>query len=192
MAFSTNYRTLPGVTAGADLSAKQFHIVKVASTAGQVVLNGTSLFAGNVVGVLMNKPASGEEAEVALDGIVKLIVATSTIVAGDPIGSNSTSKGTDGSTTDNGSRIGKALGASAAANDIISVLLTPGGFRSVAEAFEDYPSVGEEEAADPHRAALLGSRQGANSARSYFRAGATYLTGENGITGARLNLGYWF
>ncbi len=38
----------------------------------------------------------------------------------------------------------------------------------------------------------LGTNKGANSARSYFRAGATYLTGENGITGARLNLGYWF
>ena len=129
MAFTNAYQTLPGVVAGADLSAKQFHIVKVASTAGTVVLNGTSLFAGNVTGVLMNKPASGEEAEVAIYGIVKVIVATSTIVAGDVIGCNSTSKGTDGSTTDNGSRIGKALEASAAANDIITVLLTPGGWR---------------------------------------------------------------
>jgi predicted phosphoribosyltransferase len=31
--------------------------------------------------------------------------------------------------------------------DQVLVLLTPGGFRSVAEAFEDYPLVGEEEAA---------------------------------------------
>ena len=129
MAFNTNYRTLPGVTAGADLSAKQFHIVKIASTAGQVVLNGTSVFAGNVVGVLMNKPASGEEAEVAIDGICKLIVATSTLVAGDVIGCNTTSKGTDGGTTDNGSRLGKALEAAAAVNDIISILLNPGGWR---------------------------------------------------------------
>lgn len=129
MAYNQTYRTLAGFTAGADLSAKQFHIVKVASTAGQVVLNGTSTFAGNLVGVLMNAPASGEEAEVAYDGVVKLVVATSTLVPGDVIGCNTTSKGTDGSTTDNGSRIGKAITASAAANDIITVLLTPGGWR---------------------------------------------------------------
>lgn len=127
MAFSTNYRTLPGLVAGADLSAKQFHIVKLASTAGQVVLNGTSVFSANFCGILMNKPASGEEAEVAIDGVCKMIVATSTIVAGDGIGCNTTSKGTDAGTTDNGPRIAKAIEASAAANDIITVMLYGGG-----------------------------------------------------------------
>lgn len=38
----------------------------------------------------------------------------------------------------------------------------------------------------------IGTNKGANSARTYLRAGATYINGENGITGARLNLGYWF
>lgn len=127
MAFSTDYRTLPGLVAGADLSAKQFHIVKLASTAGQVVLNGTSVFSANFCGILMNKPASGEEAEVAIDGVCKMIVATSTIVAGDGIGCNTTSKGTDAGTTDNGPRIAKAVEASAAANDIITVMLYGGG-----------------------------------------------------------------
>ena len=129
MAFNTNYRTLPGVVAGADLTDKQFHIVKVASTAGQVVLNATSVFAGNVVGVLMNKPYTGEAAEVAIDGIAKCIVATSSLLAGDGVGCNTTSRGTDAGTTDNLARIGKALEASSAAGDIITVLLTPGGWR---------------------------------------------------------------
>ena len=115
------------MVAGADLSAKQFHIVKLASTAGQVVLNGTSVFSANFCGILMNKPASGEEAEVAIDGVCKMIVATSTIVAGDGIGCNTTSKGTDAGTTDNGPRIAKAVEASAAANDIITVMLYGGG-----------------------------------------------------------------
>jgi hypothetical protein len=128
--FNGDYRTIPGLTANSTgLATKQYHIVKIASTAGKVVLNGTSAFTGNLVGILMNAPGANEEAEVAFDGIAKLIVATSTIVAGDVIGCNTTSKGTDGGTTDNGSRIGKALQASAAANDIISVLLTPGGWR---------------------------------------------------------------
>ena len=128
--FNTEYLTIPGLKANSTgLATSQYKIVKLASTAGQVVLNATSAFAGNVVGVLMNAPGANEEAEVAVSGVVKLIVATSTIVAGDVIGCNTTSKGTDGGTTDNGSRIGKAIQASAAANDIISVLLIPGGWR---------------------------------------------------------------
>jgi hypothetical protein len=38
----------------------------------------------------------------------------------------------------------------------------------------------------------IGTNKGANTARSYLRAGVSYLTGENGITATRLNLGYWF
>jgi hypothetical protein len=38
----------------------------------------------------------------------------------------------------------------------------------------------------------LGTNKSASSARTYVRAGATYLTGENGITGYKLNVGYWF
>lgn len=38
----------------------------------------------------------------------------------------------------------------------------------------------------------LGTNKGASSARSYFRAGLTYLQGEKDIQGFRLNLGYWF
>ena len=130
MAFNTEYLTIPGLKANSTgLATSQYKIVKLASTAGQVVLNGTSLFAGNVVGVLMNAPAGNEEAEVAVSGVVKLIVATSTIAVGDVIGCNTTSLGVDGGTTDNGSRLGKAIEASAAANDIISVLLIPGGWR---------------------------------------------------------------
>jgi len=127
MAYTTTYRTLPGLVAGADLSSSQFLVGKLASTAGQVILNNTSLFAGNFVGVIMNKPALGEEVEFAIDGVVKMIVATSTIAIGDGIGCNTTSKGTDASTTDNGARIGKALTASAAANDIVSVALYGAG-----------------------------------------------------------------
>lgn len=38
----------------------------------------------------------------------------------------------------------------------------------------------------------LGTNKGANSARSYLRAGVTYLFAEKDIKGLRLNLGYWF
>ncbi len=38
----------------------------------------------------------------------------------------------------------------------------------------------------------LGTNKSANSARSFVRAGITYLTGDNGITGYKINFGYWF
>jgi hypothetical protein len=38
----------------------------------------------------------------------------------------------------------------------------------------------------------IGTNKSANAARTYMRVGATYLTGENGITGYKLNFGYWF
>jgi hypothetical protein len=128
MAYTLKYTVLPGLVAGADLSAKQFHVGKLSSTtAGAVVLNATSVFAANYVGVIMNKPAAGEEVEFAVEGIVKMIVATSTIIVGDGIGCNTTSKGTDAGTTDNAARIGKAVEASAAANDVITVHLAGAG-----------------------------------------------------------------
>jgi len=130
MAYDHALLTLPGLRANSTgLATSQYLVGKLASTAGQVVLNGTSAFAGNVVGLIMNKPGANEEVEFAVAGVAKIVVATSTIAIGDVIGCNTTSKGTDGSTTDNGSRLGKALQASAAANDIISVLLIPGGWR---------------------------------------------------------------
>jgi hypothetical protein len=78
------------------------------------------------VGILQNAPSGYEEAEVAFSGIVKMKVATSTIVIGDHIGINSTSLGTDAARTDNTAFIGVALSDSAAANDIITVLLNGG------------------------------------------------------------------
>lgn len=38
----------------------------------------------------------------------------------------------------------------------------------------------------------LGTNKSAIAARSFVRAGATYLTGDNGITGFKVNVGYWF
>lgn len=125
------YLTHPNLKANSTgLASSQFTVVKLASTAGRCVasgvLNSTTALTLGPLGVLMNSPAGGEEAEVAHSGIVKLKVATSTIVIGDHIGVNSTSLGTDAARTDNTAFIGVALQASAAANDIITVLLNGG------------------------------------------------------------------
>lgn len=130
MAYELDYTALPGlITNSTGLVTSQFKIVKLASTAGQVVLNATSVFEANVVGVLQNKPAGGEAAVVAVSGVCKVVVETSTIAIGDGLGSSSTSRATDAGTTDNKARIGHALEASGAASDIITVLLIPGGAR---------------------------------------------------------------
>jgi hypothetical protein len=86
MASWSNYRTIPGLLAGANLSSSQYKIVKFASTAGEVVAatSATSLIAG----VLMNEPADGEIAEVAYQGIAKVYMTTS-ISAGERLGVNS-------------------------------------------------------------------------------------------------------
>ncbi len=129
-AYSHSILTLPGLRANSTgLATAQFKVGRLASTAGQVVLNATSLFAGNIIGVIQNSPGPNEEVEFMVLGVSKLIVNTSTIIAGDVVGANTTSVGTDGSTTDNGARLGHALTPSAAANDLISVLLVPGGWR---------------------------------------------------------------
>jgi hypothetical protein len=128
MAFVTDYKTIPGLRANSTgLATSQFLFGKLASTAGQVVLagalNSTTVAAPYVLGVIMNKPGGGEEVEFAVSGIVKVVVATSTLIIGDPVGVNSTSKGTEVAETDNLAYAAKALEASTAANDIISVLL---------------------------------------------------------------------
>lgn len=128
MAFNTDYQTIPGLRANTTgLATSQFLFGKLASTAGQVVLagalNSTTIATPCVMGVIMNKPAAGEEVEFAVSGIVKAVVATSTIIIGDPVGVNSTSKGTEVAETDNLAFLARALEASSAANDIISVLL---------------------------------------------------------------------
>jgi hypothetical protein len=112
------------------LASSQYTWVKMASTAGRVVaagvLNSTTALTLGPVGILMNSPAGGEEAEVAYSGIAKLKVATSTIVIGDHVGINSTSLGTDAARTDNTAFAAVAGQASAAANDIITVILNGG------------------------------------------------------------------
>lgn len=126
-----SYSTFFGLKANSTgLASKQFTWVKLASTAGQVVsaaaLNSTTALTLGPVGVLMNAPAGNEEAEVAWDGIAKLKVSTSTLIIGDHIGSDANSLGTEAARTDNTPFLATALQASAAANDIITVLLNGG------------------------------------------------------------------
>lgn len=128
--YETEGLTLPGFIANSTgLATSQFLAVKLASTVGECVLNATSTFAGNLVGILQNSPGAGKEALIKVSGVTKIFAETSTIIPGDIVGLSSTGRATDGGTTDNGAIIGRCVIAGNAVGDVISVLLIPGGVR---------------------------------------------------------------
>ena len=121
MAFSENMVTIT-LEAGADLSAKQYYFVAV-DTNGKAVLTGDD---GNTVGVLQNKPTSGQAATVCVYGVTKLYIGTeSGLGAGYNVGCDANSAG---KVSDTGSfRMGVALQDPTADGDIVSILLQKNG-----------------------------------------------------------------
>ena len=108
--------------AGADLTAAQYHFVKLDSN-GDVVI--TAAVTDLVYGVLQNAPDEGETAEVMLAGITK-VKADGTIAVGALVGTSSDGQadsiaaGTDTTVYAVGRHIGTAA---AAAGDIIPITL---------------------------------------------------------------------
>ncbi|GAB4453828.1 MAG: hypothetical protein Kow00120_23720 [Anaerolineae bacterium] len=110
MAYDHPMVHIPGLRAGADLRAKQFHAVKPASTAGEVV--PVSDADDDCIGILYNQPGDGAPAAVAAGGILKG-VAGGEIAAGKPVAFNSTAQLVQ-STADQRQLVGYAVeGASA-------------------------------------------------------------------------------
>lgn len=73
---------IPGLTASANLSAKQFYFVKMS---GNKTVDVCSNVADVPVGVLQNAPTSGQEAEVCALGVTK-VNADAALAAGNVIG----------------------------------------------------------------------------------------------------------
>ena len=69
-------------TASADLSAKQYYIVKMS---GENTVTVAAAVTDVPIGILQNKPASGEQAVVRVFGVSK-VSADATLAAGDIIG----------------------------------------------------------------------------------------------------------
>ncbi len=105
--------------AGADLSGSQYRVVKLDSTARQVVICGAS---DRPFGVLQNKPAAGEAATVRLLGTTK-IVANGAFSLNDIlcVAASDGEVDTAGATT--AWCVGEALAAAGAAGDIVEMLL---------------------------------------------------------------------
>lgn len=124
MAIEGILQSLPGASASADLSAKQFHIVKMT---GDKTVTFCAAVTDLCMGVLQDAPTSGQPANVAIGGLSK-VLAGGTITAGQLVGTDNAGKavaivaGTD--TTQY--ILGRAI-TGGASGEYISVLVTPGG-----------------------------------------------------------------
>jgi uncharacterized protein DUF2190 len=105
-------------TAGADLSAKQFHWVK--ESAGGLVSCGAG---DDPLGVLQNNPGNGEAATVRVMGVSKL-VADAAVAQGARVASSADGQGVTAGV--NTAFAGMALAAAGAAGEIFPVLLKSG------------------------------------------------------------------
>jgi hypothetical protein len=66
----SNYAVKVTLVAGEDLSAKQYHFVKIDNGTGKAV--AVSGAADRPIGVVQNNPSSGQEAEVLISGGTKI------------------------------------------------------------------------------------------------------------------------
>ena len=117
MAYTQQTVKIGSLSAASDLSTKQYHFVKLASATTVDIVSAST---DAPIGVLLNKPGSGEAAEVALFGVVK-VKAHGVLAAGNIIGTTSAGKAEAGPGATQ-FVCGQAIEASAA-NDIVTVFL---------------------------------------------------------------------
>lgn len=111
--------TLP---AAVDLSGRQFTFVTVSSTGGAA----TPTAGASVIGVLQNKPTSGQAATVMINGVSKVTSAASTIAVGDVIAT--TTAGQPAALTSGDYAVGRIVsGSSGGAGRVLSVNIEPIG-----------------------------------------------------------------
>ena len=124
MAFENIVATLPGAVAGADLRLYQHHFVKQSTTANEVTLCGDGELP---VGVLLNKPNSGEPASVAILGAgnVCKVVCGAAVTAGDKVSSGASGVANTAASSDYTAGIAIDTVASVTAAEVVSVLLVP-------------------------------------------------------------------
>lgn len=116
MSFDNGLKASFSLPAGADLTGKQFCAV-VANTSGAAVAAGANAL---VVGILQNKPNSGQPATICYDGVSKA-VAGATVAANAKLASDAAGKLITATTGQ--AVVGIAL-AGGAVNEIIPVLMT--------------------------------------------------------------------
>ena len=122
-----NPQFITGLTASADLSAaaNQFKFVELS---GDGTVNVCDATTDSPIGVLYNRPKSGESAQVAY-GVVK-VQGDADLDAGHLIGTSVDGQAANYSVTDTTKTIcGKVLVGNAAAAGLVTAFVLPGGFR---------------------------------------------------------------
>jgi len=84
MAYEAIGQDIGTFTAAADLSAKQYHFVVLASA---TTVNVATAITNAPIGILQNKPESGQQAIVRISGVSK-VVADGTLAAANFIGTS--------------------------------------------------------------------------------------------------------
>ncbi len=127
-AYEESQMKIGTLKAGADLSAKQYHLVKLASA---TTVTYCAAITDIPIGVLQNNPASGEVAEITFIGVTK-IVADGTIAAGANIGtSNDGQADSIVAGTDTTVRlVGTAIGAASAGETFTALINCAGAGRA--------------------------------------------------------------
>lgn len=120
MAFETNVYTMT-LPAHDDLSGSQYLCITVNGTSGNADVAGAG---AKCIGVLQNEPSTGQAASVRVMGITKAISGAA-VTVGDAVASDAAGKVVTQATT--AVTVGVALEAAGGADEIISVLLLPGG-----------------------------------------------------------------
>lgn len=109
------------IPAGADLSALQYTFVKLSGTGVVAVAAATDI----PIGVLLNDPESGETAAVAVSGVVKVKASSSSVDAGDLIGTaaNGRAAALTAGTDTTKYILGHAITTASAGGDVVTVAI---------------------------------------------------------------------
>jgi hypothetical protein len=118
----SNYAVKVTLVAGADLSAKQYTFVKLNSSGQAIAVAAATDVA---IGVLQNKPTSGQEAEVLIVGGTKIVAsAAATLGTALNIGTTSAGKAVALAVTDTTKYVfGVYLTAPGADGDIVTAAI---------------------------------------------------------------------
>ena len=119
MATSGPTEFLPGFVASSTLATSQYKVVKLASTAGEVIVGAANT--DIVLGSCYNDPAAGEAVQIAIGPVIK-VQAEASQSAGAYVCSSTTGRA-KATTSANDDPFGILLEASSAAGDIVRVLV---------------------------------------------------------------------
>jgi hypothetical protein len=129
MAYEGPMTLIPGLTASADLSAKQYYFVKVSGDKTVTVCAATT---DKPIGILQNDPESGEAAVVASGGVSK-VSGDADLTAGNSVGTSADGQAAAYTASDTTKYIvGQVILGNSAAAGLATVAFECAGARTLA------------------------------------------------------------